>query len=199
MVDDNDELIARVRAVLTPLPSVPPFSVARVLAATAGRTPRVPTLRERLAEWIAVPRVSLAGAGALVAVAVVASLAVRGGVTRYVAGGPAAGSVAATAASAPTLAAGANRALVAVQFVLDDARASSVTVIGDFNNWQATATPMRRIEQGQPWTAVAMIPPGRHQYAFLVDGTRWVADPRAPSAADADFGKPGSILLVQAP
>ena len=199
MVDDNDELIARVRAVLAPLPSVPPFSVARVLAATAGRTPRVPTLRERLAEWIAVPRVSLAGAGALVAVAVVASLAVRGGVTRYVAGGPAAGSVAATAASAPTLAAGANRALVAVQFVLDDARASSVTVIGDFNNWQATATPMRRIEQGQPWTAVAMIPPGRHQYAFLVDGTRWVADPRAPSADDADFGKPGSALLVRVP
>jgi hypothetical protein len=36
-------------------------------------------------------------------------------------------------------------------------------------------------------------------YAFVVNGERWLADPRAPQAADADFGRPGSVIIVQAP
>ncbi len=38
--------------------------------------------------------------------------------------------------------------------------------------------------------------PGRYQYAFVVDGRRFVADPAAPRAVDDDFGQPSSVVTV---
>ena len=212
MTDDRDELIERMRTALTPLPSVAPASIARVLAATAGRVPRERSAWERVTEWFGTPTVSLAGLGAVAAGALLIGFVARGVVasrtTELATATPGApGRALGTnpdadeplTGAAPTLAAGASAGRVAVQFVLDDPAASSVSVIGDFNGWQPTAAPMRRVERGQAWTTVVLVPPGRHQYAFLVNGTRWVADPRAPRADDADFGKPGSVLMVQAP
>jgi hypothetical protein len=46
------------------------------------------------------------------------------------------------------------------------------------------------------WSISLALRPGRHVYAFLVDDTVWVQDPRAMEAPDADFGRPGSVLLV---
>jgi len=39
------------------------------------------------------------------------------------------------------------------------------------------------------------LPPGQHQYAFVVDGTRWVPDPTAP-AIDDGFGRRNSVLTL---
>jgi hypothetical protein len=33
----------------------------------------------------------------------------------------------------------------------------------------------------------------------VINGKRWLADPRAPRASDSDFGRPGSVMLVQTP
>jgi len=38
--------------------------------------------------------------------------------------------------------------------------------------------------------------PGRYRYAFLVDGSRWLADPAAPRARDDEFGTPSSVVTV---
>src|SRR5437660_319363 len=38
---------------------------------------------------------------------------------------------------------------------------------------------------------------GQHQYAFVVDGQRWVADPGAP-AVDDGFGRRNSVVAVTA-
>lgn len=203
--EQRDETIERMRAVLTPLPSVAPSSIARVLAATAHRRP--PSAWARFGEWIGTPSLSLARAGALAAATLVIGFVARGAM-RPDANAPsvtqaptaAAGGASTAAATAPSLqAANANGARVAVQLVFDAPDARSVSVVGDFNDWQPTATPMRRLEAGQPWSALVLIPPGRHAYALLVDGTRWVADPRAPRARDDDFGKPQSVLFVQTP
>ena len=198
MTDDRDELINQVRRSLAPLPAVSPSSVARVLRATAHRTP--PSAWHRALEWVMLPSWSLARAGGLAVVALVLGFVARGARAPTVA--PAA-SVATSAIGAPAggiaQEVSADRGLVAVQLVFDAPRARTVSVVGDFNDWQPAAAPMRRLEAGQPWTAVVMVAPGRHAYAFLVDGTTWTADPRAPRAADGDFGKPGSVLFVQAP
>jgi hypothetical protein len=39
------------------------------------------------------------------------------------------------------------------------------------------------------------LPAGQHQYAFVVDGARWVADPGAP-AVDDGFGRRNSVLSL---
>ena len=49
------------------------------------------------------------------------------------------------------------------------------------------------------WTVTLSVTPGRHVYSFVVDGERWIADPRAPRATDTDFGRPGSVLFVGTP
>jgi hypothetical protein len=73
--------------------------------------------------------------------------------------------------------------------------AARVSLVGDFNRWQAGATPLSRLGDGESWGVRLALPPGRHVYAFVVDG-KLVADPSAPRAADDDFGFPNSVALV---
>ncbi|TMQ69175.1 MAG: hypothetical protein E6K80_12555 [Candidatus Eisenbacteria bacterium] len=82
-----------------------------------------------------------------------------------------------------------------VQFVLAAPKASHVTVVGDFNEWDPIATPMARRVDGA-WTAAIPVSPGRHVYAFIVDGDRWVSDPAAPMAPEDGFGIRNSVIVV---
>ncbi len=84
----------------------------------------------------------------------------------------------------------------AFQFVLVAPRATRVSLVGDFNDWDATRTPMRRTGTDALWTAVVPLVPGRYHYAFFVDDWRWLADPSAPVARDEDYGAPSSVLTV---
>ena len=86
--------------------------------------------------------------------------------------------------------------LVSVRFSLVAPSAASVSIVGDFNNWNPTALPMRRSADGRIWEIEVRLPLGRYNYAFLVDG-RLARDPGAPSAAVDDFGTPNSVLMVR--
>ena len=77
-----------------------------------------------------------------------------------------------------------------------NAPASQVVVVGDFNDWDPDATPLRPGNEGGTWRVELRLPPGRYRYTFLVDGRRWVPDPAEPRAADDDFGAPTSVLTV---
>lgn len=81
-----------------------------------------------------------------------------------------------------------------VRFVLADADARTVTLVGDFNEWAKHATPLRAAKPGV-WSTQVALTPGRHEYAFVVDGERWVADPAADHVAD-DFDTPSSVVTV---
>jgi hypothetical protein len=83
-----------------------------------------------------------------------------------------------------------------VEFVLNAPQASRVTLVGDFNNWDPQATPLVQVASTGRWRAVLPLPPGRYQYTFVVDGTRWVADPGVPQATGDDFGRPSSVITV---
>jgi hypothetical protein len=74
------------------------------------------------------------------------------------------------------------------------APATRVAVVGDFNDWDPAATPLRR--EGTTWTVELHLKPGRYHYTFLIDGRRWASDPAEPRAAESDFGAPMSVLTV---
>src|ERR1035437_7747145 len=102
----------------------------------------------------------------------------------------------------PMLAAAARNEVraVPVQIAFFEARdAKQVSVVGDFNNWDGSASPMKRLGADGPWTVTVFAEPGRHLYALLVDGTTLVADPRAPRTRDLDFGGDASVLMVVSP
>jgi 1,4-alpha-glucan branching enzyme len=83
------------------------------------------------------------------------------------------------------------------QFVFNSAGARKVSVVGDFNRWNPTSTPM--ISDGELWSVTIPIVPGRHMYAFMVDDSLFTLDPAAPKARDPDLGADGSIVIVGRP
>jgi hypothetical protein len=80
-------------------------------------------------------------------------------------------------------------------FVLVAPQAKHVSVVGDFNQWNMTATPLVRADGSGPWTVTLPLDAGRHVYSFVVDG-RWTSDPSAPLAPDDGFGHANSVIMV---
>lgn len=98
------------------------------------------------------------------------------------------------AAPAPVVAQAADTVHV-VRFVFADPNARQVTLAGDFNGWSRSATPLEDIAGSGQWSVELVLAPGRHEYVFIVDGERWVADPFALRQRD-EFGQESSVVRV---
>lgn len=83
-----------------------------------------------------------------------------------------------------------------VRFVFVAPRATSVALVGDFNNWRREATPLRPTGSDGIWSVTVPMSSGSHQYAFVINGTEWVADPAAGTSVTDDFGTTTSVLTV---
>ncbi|MBW1711139.1 MAG: glycogen-binding domain-containing protein [Deltaproteobacteria bacterium] len=83
-----------------------------------------------------------------------------------------------------------------VIFSLNLPGASSVAVIGSFNQWTPRGYEMRWDEKRKAWTLATSLEKGRHAYAFLVDGQLVVPDPQAVLQQDDGFGNKNSILIL---
>jgi len=88
-----------------------------------------------------------------------------------------------------------NPALFSVRFIYVDAQAKSVCLSGSFNQWSRQSHCM--IREGNTWSAVVLLPPGRYAYGFLIDGDTWQADPGAALSEESGFGTNNSILIVE--
>ena len=83
-----------------------------------------------------------------------------------------------------------------VRFVVVMPTAHRVTLVGDFNGWNPATTPLAQDAAGRVWTVSMPLPAGTYQYAFVVDGKTWMADPTAPIRLEDEFGTPSSVLTV---
>ena len=189
MPDHEDELVNRIGAELRVVAPLDDGFDARVMAEVAT-LPEPAGSVVTVSRWLRRPlnlRVSpLAGLAAAAALAAVLVWSRQPGAV----------------SEAPMQAAAAPGVLLArhgstvVQFVLVAPGAKSVSLVGDFNDWDAAATPLRAASGA--WSVALRLVPGRHRYAFVLDGIRWIADPLAPPAPDDDFGSPGSVVTVGA-
>jgi hypothetical protein len=84
----------------------------------------------------------------------------------------------------------------AMKFVLIAPKAGRVSLVGDFNGWDVSATPMTTRGADGTWTVFVPLQPGLHTYSFVVDGTHFVADPSAPIAPDDGYGQKSSVVFV---
>ncbi|MDX2194253.1 MAG: isoamylase early set domain-containing protein [Gemmatimonadales bacterium] len=177
-----DPVLARAVEALRPLRPADPAAIARIMAEVTA-TP-YPARRSRTAAWVAGLALA-AGLGGLLVGRTVARPQPRAGAQAAI---PA-------VAGATTAAAG----TVAVDFELARAGAGSVALVGDFNGWDPKATRLAMRADGRGWRGTVSLPPGRHVYAFVVDDSIWVTDAAAPRAADDDFGRPQSVVVVPTP
>jgi 1,4-alpha-glucan branching enzyme len=81
-----------------------------------------------------------------------------------------------------------------VEITLSAPQAKAVAIAGTFNNWDPSKTPMRRVRNGD-WSARVTLPPGRHEYRFVVDG-QWLSDPGARESVPNPYGATNSVLAV---
>lgn len=198
--ENHDHIIARVRETLREAPGAAPDprAVGQLLNAVWA-SPRPSAWRRFIDAW-RIPALSGLGASAVAAFALFAGFLGRGAIDERPEREPmaATGEFPSPNAAVPVIQAAAvtgESEPVQTQFVLDRADAKRVTLVGDFNEWQGDETPLTRLESGL-WTVSVPLTPGRHVYAFLIDGTLMVTDPRAPQAGDADYGREGSVVMV---
>lgn len=85
---------------------------------------------------------------------------------------------------------------VAVRFELPAPKASRVTVVGDFNDWNTAATDLRDDDGDGIWTVTVGLHKGRYAYKFLVDGQQWVLDPDAEAVRPDGFGGQNALLRL---
>jgi hypothetical protein len=75
-------------------------------------------------------------------------------------------------------------------------RASEVSIIGSFNNWEAGATSMKKEGKGV-WTVTLHLRAGKHPYKFLVNRNQKIVDPANAATEPDGFGGSNSILEVK--
>lgn len=84
------------------------------------------------------------------------------------------------------------------QFKVYLPHAQSVEVIGDFTNWRANAVKLRREPPGW-WVATLDVPPGEHEFCYLVDESIWLADYGASGVRMSRDGHWLSTLAIPSP
>jgi 1,4-alpha-glucan branching enzyme len=72
--------------------------------------------------------------------------------------------------------------------------AKSVSLVGNFNNWDKTRHPMQNDGNGL-WSKTVMLHQGSHQYKFLADNN-WVQDPDNGNLAPNEFGTLNNVIDV---
>ncbi|MEJ2483375.1 MAG: glycogen-binding domain-containing protein [Gemmatimonadota bacterium] len=88
-------------------------------------------------------------------------------------------------------------ASVYVQFVVEAEAAESVSLAGDFSEWQPSIALSDPDGDGV-WSGRVALEPGVHEYMFVIDGSEWMPDPNAAVSRDDGFGRQNSLLAVSA-
>mgnify|MGYP001259504374 FL=1 len=89
---------------------------------------------------------------------------------------------------------GAQRNLRAVNFICSAPQAQSVTLVGDFNQWNPTSHPLKQMPD-RAWMISVELKHGHHRYAYLVDG-QLTLDPRAQGITRNDQNERVSLIPV---
>src|SRR5262249_25495251 len=81
-----------------------------------------------------------------------------------------------------------------VKFVFLAPKAGKVSLVGDFNDWDETKSPVMQADKNGLWSVTLPLSVGRHSYAYVVAGA-WLVAPRARRAGEG-FGHMTSVKVV---
>ena len=179
----DDEFAERIAQPLRAPEVLAPDFEARLMAQARAELARRRALPARRS-WLTTRR--------MYAISPLTGLALAAGVAAIVAASTL--GLARRAAPAGTMAA-AHDTVELVRFVFADSSARTVSLVGDFNGWARDKTPLHATARAGVWSVSVPLEPGRHEYAFIVNGKRWVADPLSPANRD-EFGTESSILML---
>jgi 1,4-alpha-glucan branching enzyme len=79
-------------------------------------------------------------------------------------------------------------------FSLEAPDANEVILMADFNEWNRKTHPMKKDTNGI-WSKIVIIPSGRYEYKYLVDG-EWWHDPKNQDVSYNPHGTLNSVITV---
>jgi 1,4-alpha-glucan branching enzyme len=90
----------------------------------------------------------------------------------------------------------ANDDLVRVTFELPSSMwAERINLVGEFNDWDTTATPLHHNRADANWRATVQLEVGRrYRFRYLIDGHEWLNDWHADDYAENLYGSYDSIV-----
>ena len=195
--NEGDGIAPRIVRPLRAAERVDSSFTARVMSAvhaeTRGRDRATDSRAARRGAWWTRKRtIQLSPLGGLAMAAGIAGLAVLGATTRDKLLDP--------PSSAASFRPAVPDTVHVVRFVFIDRDAEAVSLVGDFNAWSKSTTPLVEETGDGTWVVALALPRGRHEYAFVVrraNEEQWAADPVAPPVRD-EFGTESSVVTVGA-
>lgn len=87
------------------------------------------------------------------------------------------------------------KGIVKITFELpSDVSAQQAVVVGEFNNWDPSATPMKRKKDGSFSAALNLESGKEYRYKFYLDDSRWENDPNPDRLVPNIFGTQDSLI-----
>ncbi len=74
--------------------------------------------------------------------------------------------------------------------------ADTVYLVGDFNDWDETAHPMKKKKDGSFYTDLTLDTGKAYAFRYLIDGKRWENDWDADDYVPNDQGSENSVVRV---
>lgn len=74
--------------------------------------------------------------------------------------------------------------------------ATSATLVGDFNNWDKDALPMKRAKDGSWKTEVELEAGQEYQYRYFVNDLEWLNDQAADKNVTHPYGGENSVVAT---
>lgn len=78
----------------------------------------------------------------------------------------------------------------------DSIEAETIHLVGDFNNWDETATPMERLKDGRFKVTLELPKDGEYHYRYLVNGKEWHNDWEADKYVPNPFSGDNSVVTT---
>ena len=83
-----------------------------------------------------------------------------------------------------------------VRIIFYSPEASSVALVGDFNEWGQREVTLARSQDQGIWEFSLALKHGVYHYNLLVDGQRWASNPKSSSLVPDGYGGYDSVLVV---
>jgi len=74
--------------------------------------------------------------------------------------------------------------------------ANKVAVVGDFNGWDSSANPMKKLKNGSFKSEIDLPAGNEYQFRYLIDDKKWENDWVADRYVPTDYGDADNSVVV---
>ena len=92
-----------------------------------------------------------------------------------------------------------NKGICKVTFGVSESEGHGVRkvhLVGEFNNWSTSATPMKRSKKGGFTVSLDLHPGQEYQFRYLLDDNHWGNDTEADRSVETPYGGARNSVIV---